>query len=88
MSCVRYYLDEYVSKAVAQGLRERGVDVRTVVEAGLRGASDEQHLARALEEGRVIFSHDVDFLRLHAQGKPHAGIVHGPAETRVGSVIR
>lgn len=34
----------------------------TVVEAGMLGVSDEEHLKRALNEGRVIFTQDDDFL--------------------------
>ena len=32
---------------MGMGLRKRGVDVLTVPEAGMRGASDEDHLRRA-----------------------------------------
>jgi len=55
VSVVRYYLDEHVPRVVVRGLRERGVDVETVAEAGLMGATDAQHLAHAHQEGRVIF---------------------------------
>ncbi|MFH1920766.1 MAG: hypothetical protein ABIP48_12860 [Planctomycetota bacterium] len=34
---IRYHLDEHVDPAVAEGLRQRGVDVTTTVEAGLNG---------------------------------------------------
>ena len=37
---VAYYLEEHVPKAIAKGLRARGVDVLTVPEASLLGASD------------------------------------------------
>lgn len=50
---VSFYTDEHVAKTVIRGLRGRGVDVMTVAEAGLMGASDEEHLARALKDGRV-----------------------------------
>ena len=63
---VSFYTDEHVAKAVIRGLRERGVNVMTVAEAGLMGALDEEHLARSLTEGRVLFTQDDDFLRLHA----------------------
>jgi predicted nuclease of predicted toxin-antitoxin system len=62
---VKFYTDEHVGGAVVNGLRQRGVDVLTVVEAGMLSASDEEHLARARAEGRVVFSQDDDFLRLH-----------------------
>ena len=85
---VSFYTDEHVAKAVVHGLRQRGVDVLTVVEAGLLGAADDEHLARALAEGRVIFTQDDDFLRLHAAGAEHAGIAYAAQQTPVGEIIR
>ena len=85
---IRFYTDECVAFAVADGLRRRGVDVLTVIEAGLLGAGDEEHLARANSEGRVIFTQDDDFLRLHASGRPHAGIAYAPQGTAIGEIIR
>jgi hypothetical protein len=81
-------MDEHVPTAVTQGLRRRGVDALTVQEAGLRSATDEEHLAFALSQGRVIFTQDADFPRLHAAGTHHAGIVYAPQQTPVGTVIR
>jgi predicted nuclease of predicted toxin-antitoxin system len=85
---VRFYLDEHVSRAVAKGLRQRGVDVLTVPEAGMMGAADEEHLARALDDGRVIFTQDDDFLRLAAQGFRHAGLVYARQHTSLNEIIR
>lgn len=73
---IKFYTDEHVPKAVARGLRERGVDVLTVAEVGMLGASDEEHLALARREERVLFTRDADFLRLHAAGVRHARIVY------------
>ena len=84
---IRFYTDEHVAKAVVRGLRQRGVDVRTVSEAGMLGASDQEHLALARKEGRVIFTQDDDFLRLHAAGAEHAGIVYAPQPTSIGEII-
>ena len=53
---IRFYTDEQVARAVARGLRQRGVDVLTVPEAGMMGASDREHLERARAEGRVLSS--------------------------------
>lgn len=88
MAVIRFYADEHVSKAVVRGLRERGVDVSTVADAALSGAPDDAQIAHARREGRVLFSHDADFLRLHAAGLEHAGIVHSTQEMPVGDVIR
>lgn len=85
---VKLYTDEHVAYAVVAGLRQRGVDVLTVVEANLLSASDEVHLERAFEEGRVVFTQDEDFLNLHAAGLNHAGIAYAPQGTPVGDIIR
>jgi hypothetical protein len=37
-------------------------------------ASDEEQIEFALTQGRVIFTQDDDFLRLHQAGNPHAEI--------------
>jgi len=33
-------------------------------------------------------THEADFLRLHAEGHPHAGIVYSPHGRPVGELIR
>lgn len=50
---VRFHLDEHMAKAIATGLRQRGIDVTTTAKAGLLGAGDEEQLAYARREGRV-----------------------------------
>jgi len=84
---IKFYTDEHVAKAVVKGLRQRGVDVWTVMDAGMLTASDQEHLALAWREGRVIFTQDDDFLRLHAAGISHAGIVYAPQGTSIGEII-
>jgi hypothetical protein len=88
VSSVRYYVDEHVGKAVVHGLRQRAVDVVTVVEAGMLSATDEAQLAFALKAGRVIFTQDGDFLRLAASGVSHAGIVYAPQGRSIGEIVR
>ena len=85
---VNYYLDEHVHPAVAAGLERRGVIVLTAQAAGMLGATDEEHLILAWRAGRVIFTQDDDFLRFHAQGKEHAGIVYARQRTHVGHIVR
>jgi uncharacterized protein with PIN domain len=87
MSKIRFYTDEHVAKAIIRGLRQRGVDVLTVPEVKMLGASDEDHLAKALEENRVIFTQDNDFLRLAASGLNHSGIVYASQETSISHII-
>ncbi len=85
---LRFYADEHVAMAVVRGLRQRGVDVLTVVEAGMLSASDVEHVMRARNDGRVIVTQDDDFLRLHAEGVEHRGIVYAPQGTSIGDLIR
>lgn len=81
-------MDEHVPTAVTDGLRRRGVDVLTAQEAGMLQGEDIHHLAFASGQGRVIFTQDADFLRLHAAGRTHAGIVYAPQQSGVGSLVR
>ena len=76
MARIKFYADEQVPKAVVQGLRRRGVDVLTVAEAERLGDKDEAQLDFARREGRGLFTQDDDFLRLHAAGVEHSGIVY------------
>jgi predicted nuclease of predicted toxin-antitoxin system len=85
---LRFHLDENVDPAVADGLRRRGIDVTTTVEADLVRASDEKQLEYAISEGRVIVTHDADFLRIAERGESHPGIAYSPQESRsVGQII-
>jgi len=87
MANIRFYLDEHVAKVVARGLRQRGVDVRTVAEAELLGASDEKHLEFVQSEGRVIVTQDDDFLHLASRIQHHPGIVYTPQHTPIRKII-
>jgi predicted nuclease of predicted toxin-antitoxin system len=60
---LRFYFDENADAPIAEGLRQRGVDVLTVQEDGLTGEPDPVVLDRAGQLGRVLFTRDTDFLR-------------------------
>ena len=78
---VRLYVDEHVSRAIAVGVRRRGLDVLMVQEDGRAGASDGQVLDRATELGRVIFTQDDDLLveanTRQKSGLPFCGVIYG-----------
>jgi len=88
MAAVRYYLDEHVAEAIATGLRNRGIDVLTLSEAAMLGASDREHFSYAYEEGRVLVTHDDDFLRLADQTGEHAGVAFAPQGRSIGELVR
>jgi len=89
MATMRFHLDEHVPHAIAEGLRRRGIDVTTTVDAGLRGAADDVHLAYAVEQQRLIVTNDPDFLVLPQQDLPHMGIAYCDQGRRsIGEIIR
>ncbi len=95
MSDVRLYIDEDAAEnAVVVGLRARGVDVLTTVEAKRCGATDQDQLSFATQQGRSIYTFNVGhFASLHGehlrQGIDHAGIVVVPDQRcSVGEKIR
>lgn len=71
---IRFYFDQHVPSAVAQGLSQRGIDVLTAQAAGRCGQEDTDQLQFATAERRVLTSFDADFLTLAATGLSHAGI--------------
>jgi len=78
-----------MARAVATDLRRRGIDALTVQESGRAGYPDEEHLAYALAEGRVLATMDADFLALDAAGAQHAGIVYAhPQSLTIGEWVR
>ncbi len=86
---IRFHLDEHVDPAVAAGLIRRGIDVTTSAETGLLGADDAVQLANAANQQRVLCTSDSDFLNLHSQGVPHAGIAYYHQQRRsVGELLR
>jgi hypothetical protein len=86
---IHFHLDETCRTALADGLRLRGVDVTTTPEVGIRGATDPMQLAHAHGQGRVLFTHDTDFIAIHNSGVEHSGIVYCHQYRHpVGEIIR
>jgi hypothetical protein len=72
--------EDSMDQRLAQALRARGVDVQAALDASMVERADEDHLAHAAEQDRVLYSFNVeDFYRLHTrfleQGRTHAGVV-------------
>lgn len=85
---IRFYLDEQVSKSIQSGLARRGIEVLTSKEADMLGTSDLEQLKFCEQNDWVIFSQDDDFLKLHAVGHNHNGIVYAHQRTSIGSIIQ
>ena len=70
---MRLLVDANLSPRVAVLLSESGHDAVAVRDVGLQHASDQQILEHALEDDRVIVSHDTDFgtlLAVQRRSKP------------------
>jgi hypothetical protein len=64
MSEVRLYVDEDAAEhAVVQGLRARGIDVLTTIEANRCETDDEDQLTFASAQGRAIYTFNALTLR-------------------------
>jgi hypothetical protein len=77
---LRVYLDEDVDVLLAPLLAARGIDCLTTLAAGNRQQSDEEQLRFALQDSRVLISHNrTDFEDLAVawwgQQRDHAGIL-------------
>ncbi|MFW6104964.1 MAG: DUF5615 family PIN-like protein [Chloroflexota bacterium] len=73
-------LDEDVQLGLAGALRDRGIDVFSVQEAGRKGLTDEEQVRFATANNQTIFTYNIgDFVTLHSrfikQGRGHQGIV-------------
>ena len=86
MSAVRLYFDaDSMERGLLVGLRARGVDATTALEAGMASATDDEQLEFARREDRVLVSFNgSDFCRIHTRllstGNSHAGIVLMPQQ--------
>jgi hypothetical protein len=80
MGIIRIYTDESVNVAVVEGLKRRGVDSFSAMDAGELGLTDEDQLIFANKEMATIFIHDTDFLRIASkwieEGRTHHGIIY------------
>jgi len=87
------YFDEHVPRAVAHGLRLRGVDVITVQDDDRRGIADHLLLDRATELGRPLFTQDEDLLaeaHLRQKAGTHfSGVIYAPQlRVTIGICVR
>jgi len=78
---IRLYIDEdAMARAFVQGLRARGVDLTTVIEAGMNERDDREQLQYSTAHGRVLYTFNVGhFCNIHksymTEKKSHSGII-------------
>lgn len=82
-----------MTRALLAVLRDRGVDLTTVTEQGMRGCQDSEQLALAIRLNRVLYSRNAgDFCELHgrqlASGLHHTGIIVAHMDFSIGEQLR
>ena len=71
-----------------KGLKRRGVEAFSAKEIDKLGLTDEEQIEVATKKQAVIFTHDVDFLRI-AIHKQHPGIIYvHQQKLTIGECIR
>jgi predicted nuclease of predicted toxin-antitoxin system len=68
---MRFLLDMGLARSTARHLRQQGYDALHLRDQGLQRLSDEQIIAKAQAESRVILTHDLDFGRIIALSRSH-----------------
>ena len=63
---IRFLLDMGLAQSTGEHLRSRGHDVVHLRDQGLERLPDDQIVAKAQQERRVIITHDLDFGRIVA----------------------
>lgn len=89
MAEIKFYLDENISPQIANRLLLDGIDVVTVRDLGGLGDTDNNHLERATQMGRVLCTQDRDYLAMHKKGIGHSGIAFAKqSEASIGGWIK
>lgn len=88
---VRFYFDEHMPRAVAEGLLNRGYEVTMAVDVDMENKDDDsEHLPYAAEHGLVMVTFDRPFAGRTMARTDHAGLIciSQKMRTDVGGIIR
>ena len=89
---VAFYFDHNVPLVVAIKLREKQIDVLTAIEDHSESHADDELLQRTVVLGRVLVTHDHDFLELahkwQIAGRYFPGIIFShPMRISIGDLV-
>jgi len=73
---LRFGADENFTNKIVRGLRRRNkdLDIRTIQDANLSGATDSEVLEWTARENRVLLTHDVSTITKYAYARVEAGL--------------
>jgi predicted nuclease of predicted toxin-antitoxin system len=85
-------MDHHIPEAISSSLRRRGIDILTAMDDSHSRASDEVILKRATELGRVVYTHEQDYLVLASrwlqENRAFPGIIFSQQEkVSIGKTI-
>ena len=88
MSQLKFLVDACVDVRLARWLRDQGHDARHLHDEGLHKLPDETIFAKAIAEGCVVITHDLDFGEIAALTRGHkTGVIvfrlHNPRIARL-----
>lgn len=84
---IKIYADENVERSVVFSLKERGFDITSVNMEGRKGLPDKEQLDFANENGRVILTHDPDFVKI-CEKEEHHGILFIPKRRKPSEIAK
>lgn len=84
---MKFLVDESTGLWVSKKLKQMGLDAVSVIDC-MKGADDEEIMARAVKEDRVIITNDKDFGRLAGFYKPPGVILLRLRDERVENKIK
>jgi predicted nuclease of predicted toxin-antitoxin system len=91
---LKLLVDEHISRFIVRGLlrRERELDIVRVQDVGLRTKDDQEILAWAAQEGRVLITYDVSTIPNAAykrvmEGLPMPGVIAIRSDVTIGRAI-
>jgi predicted nuclease of predicted toxin-antitoxin system len=90
MEEISFYLDEMVSRAIAEQLLRRGYNAVMAVDIGMKQKDDlEEHLPLATAQGRVVVTFDRPFAGRASKQTDHAGLICLTcAQDDIGGAVR
>ncbi|MBE2270243.1 MAG: DUF5615 family PIN-like protein [Anaerolinea sp.] len=85
----RFYIDENIEPELETQLRRYGIEAVSARSLEKLGDTDPNHLQRATEMGYILCTQDQDFLRMHAEGAIHCGLIFASAYgAHIGGWVR
>ncbi len=75
MSSSSILADENIPKSVISWFRERGYDIISATDVGLKGATDSALFKHALKNELIILTLDEDFVGLYRQMSRRVGVI-------------